>query len=118
MSLTFYTAAMASVFNLSCSGTEVRVGDAGVVGEREFAETYRVDLENYIYCAGECDFSYQIAHIDQNLIQLPKEAKFDIIVNRTTGDYYSVDLRISNLTVMRNGTCKKVAFTGFPDRKF
>lgn len=128
--MTFAAAtALASAFNLICSGTAWH--SSGLLEPREnvrqFEYIYHVDLAAGRYCAGPCTTTSQIKQVTENLIifDMEERDKLDdtlVYVNRENGKYWDRVRRFlppsSVLVDMAEGSCERAPFTGFPATKF
>lgn len=115
-----------AAFNLVCTGTSrsgpFPGGDLSQPGGEPFTITYRVDLEQGRYCAGECITTEAIAEVTDTEITFHRVPITDrggsrILVNRETGRYVHIEVVKDDATVYQ-GDCQRAPFTGFPQRRF
>ena len=122
-------AALASTFNLNCTGTAYH--SSGVMGAKEgehsFQVTYRVDLASGRYCQNACTTTSALAKVTDNLLVFQLEQKNEIddtlvYANRENGSYYNRVRVFQPPTTysidMAAGSCLRAPFTGFPQRQF
>ena len=122
-------AALASAFNLECSGTAYHVDKlmGPQTNVHPFTITYRVDLTTNRYCQNACTVTAELAKVTATMIifEMEERDKLDdtiVDVNRESGKY--LDRRRffippDTLSIdMANGECRRAPFTGFPLRKF
>ena len=111
----------ALAFNLACTGTEL----AGPLGlsrpdqvPASFAITYRVDLDLRRWCSGECERTEELGDVLFTHILLRDRTSpsgrhvidFDPATGRLTDTLTDGDRQ-----VLRQGTCTREAFSGFPN---
>jgi hypothetical protein len=113
---------MLVAFNLVCTGTETsRNGSARSANSVHFRDVYRVDVRDYRWCRGECAVTRDLTEVTATTITF--EVRRDgarnayASVNRETGTF-SRSEQIGDTTTVQIGRCERVAFTGFPSRRF
>jgi hypothetical protein len=107
-------------FNLACTVTE-RAGPLGLSVPDgppvTFAITYRVDLDRRRWCSGDCARTEALGSVIFGRILLLDErgprGRHVIEFDPATGRL-SDALTDSDRQVLRNGTCTRTDFTGFP----
>lgn len=116
---------VATAFDLVCTGTisEVpRALSAPLIDRGRFHIVYRIDLEQRLYCTGECVSTQAIQSVTGSEIRfwsagyraaLPRGVKS---VDRDTGQYRDV-LLSGTQALHSNGSCAPAPFTGFPARR-
>ena len=119
--------AMASAFNLLCSGTMyVRDPSDPYNGPtlQDVSETYRLDLAKQRWCVDKCTTTLPIIRIEPTRITLqeittPSGAiqSYDVQVNRETGTMFST-LKLAGMEMRTVEQCEPQPFTGFPPLKF
>lgn len=125
------TGASGQTFNLQCAGkqTVLRVGKFEMPpASTPFATVYRVDLGSQRWCSDACSTTNPINSISATSITFQNESDEELgmdlvaVVNRESGDYgwrSRFGLRGSEPTaILRQGTCTRADFTGFPALKF
>jgi hypothetical protein len=115
-----------AAFNLFCTGTEVHNPDlrTRTSSQRPFTEVIRVDLEARRWCSGDCRETFPIAQITNTQIVFASNTSdraatdwVNVRVHRESGTYLS-EMLLSDRISIRNGTCQRAPFTGFPRRRF
>lgn len=115
--------ALASAFNLVCSGTATTISGKGKSPQSlPFEEVYRVDLERMRWCKGACAqtlplFKVTNERITFSLVDTPAGDSLDTSVNRESGQFLSLMVS-GNFLHSEDGVCEAAPFTGFPARKF
>lgn len=115
-------------FNLNCTGIfETRM--IGVDKREAFSKTYRVDLEEGLWCENECPNRFPIAQVSDAQIDFTDKmidtggfpGRLQVFVNRNTGEYFGLSSSrepgIGPLTLKWTGTCERAPFSGWPERK-
>ena len=119
--------AMASAFNLLCSGTmytrDLTDPYSGPVLQ-DVSEVYRIDLVARRWCVDKCITTLPIIRIAPTRLTLqdittPSEGiqSYNVEVNRETGVMFST-LRVAGMEVRTVQHCEAQPFTGFPLLKF
>jgi hypothetical protein len=118
-------AAVASTFNLLCSG-EVKSFGAGEAGSEPFEKIYRVDLDSGKWCEGECSEQKPLAKVTGTSLTLEDELTEGAtnrtermsMVSRETGEFVSKSIALASygrLSLFYRGRCDVAQFTGFPE---
>lgn len=111
----------ALAFNLACVGTE-RAGPLGLAlpesAGTPFESTYRIDLDLRLWCRDACAATEAVGDILFARIVLrdrhSPEGSHVIIFDPATGALTDT-LNDGNRMVLRHATCRREAFTGFPN---
>ena len=111
----------ALAFNLACTGTEL-AGPLGLSRPNQtpepFVVTYRVDLDLRRWCSDACDRTEELGGVLFTHILLRDrsgpEGRHVIDFDPVTGRL-SDTLTEGDRQVLRQGTCTRAAFTGFPN---
>lgn len=120
------TAAIASAFNLVCSGTYT--SDSLALGHREepYSFVYRFDLAANKWCDGECKAVHDIIRVqptriilaDEDIDGLRESRSRHEIIDRETGEhsiFVKIKSRLTGMLLMKwIGRCEKTPFSGFP----
>lgn len=119
--------AMASAFNLLCSGTMYTRDPADSYSGptmQDISETYRLDLAKRRRCIDKCSTTLPIVRIDPTRIVLqdltvPADGiqSYNVEINRETGTMVST-LKLAGMEVRTVQHCEPQPFTGFPPLKF
>jgi len=119
--------AMASAFNLLCSGTMYTRDPADPYSGpalQDVSETYRIDLVKRRWCVDKCTTTLPIiraepTHLILQDITTPSDGiqSYSVDVNRETGVMFTT-LRMAGMEVRTVQHCEAQPFTGFPLLKF
>jgi hypothetical protein len=107
--------AAAATFNLACTATM----EEGSAKAAPIVETFRVDLDQYIWCRGACEATRPIIHVNPSVIAFELErtesppSETTASVNLDTR-YFIVETRAEGVLLLAYGSCKRRKFTGFP----
>lgn len=116
-----YAVALASSFNLVCTGTETESANAQPQQNRPFTITLRLDLKSARWCSGECELTNDIVSVKDNAITLengsPLRNNVTTILQRETGRYVSVSGGFGH-SLIDMAMCQRTSFGGFPAAKF
>lgn len=118
-------AAVASTFNLVCSG-EVKSFGGGEAGSEPFEKIYRVDLDSGKWCEGECPEQKPLAKVTGTSLTLEDELTEGAtsrtermsMVSRETGEFVSKSIILGSygkLSLYYSGQCEAAPFSGFPE---
>jgi hypothetical protein len=120
-------AAVATTFNLVCSGTlatgMIEKGRVRDFKSEPFTMIYRVDLASRRWCTDECEETKPIVSVsDTRIVFLSQDTpelslRIGASVNRESGEFQH-HLKSGDFSALRQGTCEPAPFTGFPARKF
>lgn len=120
-------AALASAFNLQCTGQHWSGNDfslmLGGAPTENFVMDLRVDLERKRWCWGSCTETSAIAEIGTTSITFidrkSNNGEHTARVNRETGEYNEGDFTYSpERFAVYSGKCERRPFTGLPSLKF
>jgi hypothetical protein len=116
-----------ATFNLVCTGTDSTWTRQGLgmkdKTEKPFAITYRVDLGSKRFCSGDCTLTKALVEVAETTITFEKDETPAILadtvamVQRETGRYI-YRARFGDFINLREATCERAPFSGFPTRKF
>ena len=115
-----------AAFNLVCTGTEatgkLSVGLVNSPDAQPYSITFRVDLEHGRWCSHECSTTQRIVSVSDTEIRLETNVPgaddlSAVTLNRETGRFVDL-LTIGENARLRQGTCERAPFTGFPQRRF
>ena len=117
-----------AAFNLICTGTLTSKSvDQEVT--KPYSIEYRVNLDEGLWCDGECKVIKQIQEVQPTQLTLMDFRGFGVLgrqwttirVNRETGKHIAVEsFDQGSLTASLSnwdGTCERKEFTGFPEFK-
>lgn len=117
-----------AAFNLICTGTltSKSVNDQAV---KPYSIEYRVNLDEGLWCDGECKVIKQIFEVQPTQLTLmdyrglgPLGRQWtNVTVNRETGKHAAIESFEQGTPYVSlskwDGTCERKAFSGFPDFK-
>lgn len=116
--------AVATAFNLSCTGEYKRTDVLGAQPPKEFSHNLRIDLDAKKWCEGECKRQWDIKAVEPTIITFEDKTEETSAgvsttkwtINRETANYSYVYTSRDRLmvTVIKSGKCEKSDFTGFP----
>lgn len=124
--------AWGQAFNLECSG-DYSMKSLSLNENKLYAKTFRIDLDDKLWCEDECRVVHQITDVQPTRITLMSDQNdaptgrfttsntIDRVSGRHSMLYISSDLRGSARSLMTltwDGVCQKSEFTGFPRAKF
>lgn len=129
LAVTLMAAPNAQQFNLACSGTMSSNVFGGNVRIPErtnpWTETYRIDLENGLWCKDECTNVLPIIEATTGSLVLMKteDDSFTIRINRVTGKAFDslrheMERGGGTIVISSEGPCERRDFTPFPRSVF
>ena len=111
----------ALAFNLACTGTE-RAGPLGLSvpdrAEVPFEISYRIDLDARRWCSDACAGTEELGGIVLARILLRDRHSADgshVIIFDPASGVLTDTLNRGDRMVLRRATCRREAFSGFPD---
>lgn len=107
-------------FNLVCSGSIFTVAGNAPATKKEVVHEFRVDLNKMRYCAGNCEYTNQIARVSPfEIVFVDQKTPYTwhSKINRETG-YLSIEGQQGEVGTALYAQCEPHPFSGFPTPRF